>query len=91
MKNLIATESSGRTRDCSVDVDTRGCKVADRSSRAVHLMFRMQRKQDVQSTGVCRVRLVLWVAAGIQHVQEILGICQPLIGNSRAISTVSAS
>ena len=50
------------------------------SSGAVHLVLRMQDEEDVDGAGQLGVGPVVGLQVGIQHVQEILGIPEPLVG-----------
>lgn len=63
---------------CRVYIDARRCKVPDSSSGAVHLMFSMKRKEDVQRTSQNRVGPVACAAHRVKHEQKVLCIAQPL-------------
>ena len=49
-------------------------------SGAIHLVLSVQDEKDVDGTGQLGVGSVAGLQVGVQHVQEVLGVAQPLVG-----------
>ena len=47
---------------------------------AVHLVLSVQSEEDVDRARVRRVRSVVRVVVGVEHVEEVLGVGEPLVG-----------
>ena len=75
-----AVQGSHRAADGGEDVDPGRGEVPAGGGRAVHLVLGVEQEEDVEGLAELGVGPIIDVAVGVQHVQKVLRVGQPLLG-----------